>query len=110
MEIEAVRMPTHTAPTDPILPVVAPSEIAAFNQALFGHASPPPEMSAITQLQSKSREVNSTFDEARDNVLDSPLQMMAAQSKMLHAMVEVDLIAKTAGGISQGVNKLVSMQ
>lgn len=110
MEIEAVRMAALHAPKDPAPSTVAPSDIVAFNQAMFGQAQNPPEVSALTQLQSQSRALSGAVATARESVLDSPLKMLSAQSNMLHAIVEVDLIAKTAGSLAQGVNKLVSMQ
>ncbi|MGF6401561.1 type III secretion system YscI/HrpB-like protein [Pseudomonas frederiksbergensis] len=108
MEIEAVT--ASPMREDSMPPIATPSDIAAFNQALFGQANTSPEISAITELQKQSRSMSSAIATAQEDVLNDPLKMMAAQSKMLHAIVEVDLIAKTAGALSQGVNKLVSMQ
>lgn len=110
MEIEAVRISASQAPKDPVFPTVAPADIVAFNQVLFGQANRTPEISAITQLQNQSRSLSSAVATARESVLESPLKMLSAQSNMLHAIVEVDLIAKTAGALAQGANKLVSMQ
>ncbi|AZC32416.1 type III secretion system inner rod subunit SctI [Pseudomonas chlororaphis] len=110
MEIEAVRMAALHAPKDSAPSSPTPTDIAAFNQALFGQAQNPPEISAISQLQTQSSTFSNAVATARESVLDSPLKMLSAQSNMLHAIVEVDLIAKTAGSLAQGVNKLVSMQ
>ncbi|WP_218277448.1 type III secretion system inner rod subunit SctI, partial [Pseudomonas sp. GW456-L12] len=110
MEIEAVRMAALHVPKDSAPSPPTPTDIAAFNQALFGQVDSPAEISALSQLQNQSRTLSSAVATARESVLDSPLKMLSAQSNMLHAIVEVDLIAKTAGSLAQGVNKLVSMQ
>ncbi len=110
MEIDAIRMAAAPAPKEIVPSIVAPDEIAAFSQALFGQSEKKPEISAITRLQDKSQAIQSAITTAQGSVLDSPLKMLSAQSNMLHAIVEVDLIAKTAGALGQGVNKLVSMQ
>ncbi|MBV4465821.1 type III secretion system inner rod subunit SctI [Pseudomonas sp. SWRI79] len=110
MEIEATRMTAMQTPTESPPPLVAPADIEAFTQALFGHTAKTPEAFALTNLQDKSQALDSSIANARESVLDSPLKMLSAQSNMLHSIVEVDLIAKTAGALAQGVNKLVSMQ
>lgn len=88
------------------------TEIDAFTRTLFGHEASSPEQVAANELQAKSQKISHAIDSARatENALNNPVDMLAAQSTLLHAIVEVDLIAKTTGALAQGVNKLVSMQ
>lgn len=110
MEIEVSRLSALQITNESTPPVVAASEITAFSDALFGKSGSTPEISAISHLQSKSLSVTDAITTAQESLLDSPVNMLTAQSKMLHTLVEVDLIAKTTGALAQGVNKLVSMQ
>ncbi|QDO84238.1 EscI/YscI/HrpB family type III secretion system inner rod protein [Shewanella psychropiezotolerans] len=47
---------------------------------------------------------------AAQGINPSPEAMLASQMLMGKAIVEVDLAAKTAGALSQSINKLVNMQ
>ncbi|AQS36183.1 type III secretion system major needle protein, YscF/MxiH/PrgI family [Shewanella psychrophila] len=47
---------------------------------------------------------------AIEGINPSPEAMLASQMLMGKAIVEVDLAAKTAGALSQSINKLVNMQ
>jgi type III secretion system YscI/HrpB-like protein len=87
-------------------------QIDAFTRALFGQSAQAPEQQVVDRFQQVSRQVDSALAPARDvqPTLASPLEMLAAQSTMLRSIIEVDLMAKTAGAVSQGVNKLVNMQ
>ncbi|WP_433962010.1 type III secretion system inner rod subunit SctI [Klebsiella michiganensis] len=88
------------------------TEIDTFTQMLFGHQASTPEEIAAAGLQEKSQAIGQAVDNARASaeVLNNPDIMLQAQSALKNATVEVDLIAKTAGLLSQGINKLVSMQ
>ncbi|MBB6155184.1 type III secretion system YscI/HrpB-like protein [Pseudomonas sp. JAI115] len=88
---------------------VPAADVEAFSQALFGRR-PAPERVALTQLQEASQTLNSALANAKHASLDNPLKMLGVQSQMLNSIFEVDLLAKTAGGVTQGINKLVSMQ
>lgn len=110
MQIDALAVnalatvPTNSPST------VAPIDIEAFSQALYGRRQQTPELSALTGMQEKSQSVNDTLAGAKEAALDNPLKMLSTQSHLLNSIFEVDLIAKTAGGLTQGINKLVSMQ
>lgn len=112
MEIEAIQ-PVAIQATPASLPAaVDQAEIDAFTRVMFGHPVQSPEAIAAGSLQDKSQEVGNAIANARASgtVLTNPAAMLAAQSTMLRSMVEVDLMAKAAGSLAQGINKLVSMQ
>ena len=112
MEIDAVKL--NVVQTNMEAQPAAPSaaDVDAFTRAMLGHAAQSPEEVAAAGLQTKSQAIGEAIDGARatSGVLNNPAEMLAAQSTLLHSIVEVDLMAKTAGALSQGVNKLVSMQ
>ncbi|CAI8807590.1 type III secretion system inner rod subunit SctI [Pseudomonas zeae] len=110
MQIDAISLnaPMTVPATTPA--AVPPADIEAFSQALFGRTQESPENSALNRLQSTSQTVENALIDAKQATLDNPLKMLSVQSQMLHSVFEVDLIAKTAGGLTQGINKLVSMQ
>lgn len=113
MTIEATTLNVTHAATDTAVPATpAVADINAFTQMLFGHQASTPEELAAINLQQKSQVIGQAIDNARASadVLNNPATMLQAQSALKNATVEVDLIAKTAGLLSQGVNKLVSMQ
>ncbi|QLL13460.1 type III secretion system inner rod subunit SctI [Pseudomonas chlororaphis] len=101
-----------TQPFNTVDPVATPTDVEAFTRTLFGHLDKLPDEQAIEQFQAKAADINTRIDETRgtEEVLQSPLHVLAAQTRALNAIAEVDLIAKAAGGISQGINKLTSMQ
>ncbi|MHC8397980.1 type III secretion system inner rod subunit SctI [Pseudomonas sp. MDT1-17] len=110
MQIDALAHNTLTTAPNNGPSTVAPADVEAFSQALFGRTQETPELSALTRLQETSQTVNSALTNAKHAALDNPMKMLSIQSQMLHSIFEVDLIAKTAGGLTQGINKLVSMQ
>ncbi|KVX77017.1 type III secretion system inner rod subunit SctI [Burkholderia ubonensis] len=93
-------------------PSTSREQIDAFTRVLFGGNTQTPEHRAIEHFQLASRKVDHALVPARDGpqALSNPLDMLAAQTTMLRSIIEVDLMAKTAGAISQGVNKLVNVQ
>jgi len=115
MEITAATLNTVNTSLDATQPVSAVPEAAdieAFTRALFGKENSTPEEMAASALQDKS----ATFAQAKSNsratneVIDSPELMMKVQSTMSSQILEVDLLAKVTGSLSQGINKLTSMQ
>lgn len=112
MEIEAIRPIAAQATPESLPAAVDQAEIDAFTRVMFGHAVQSPEAIAAGNLQGKSLEVGNAIANARasETVLSNPADMLAAQSTMLRAILEVDLMAKAAGSLAQGINKLVSMQ
>ncbi|MDM5065367.1 type III secretion system inner rod subunit SctI [Aeromonas salmonicida] len=113
MTIDATTLTATQAVTEHAVSAIpSASEIDAFTQMLFGHQASTPEEIAATGLQEKSHTIGQAIENARASadVLNNPDTMLKAQSALKNATVEVDLIAKTAGLLSQGVNKLVSMQ
>ncbi|PTB18606.1 EscI/YscI/HrpB family type III secretion system inner rod protein [Trinickia symbiotica] len=87
-------------------------EVDAFTQALFGAARQLPEDVVTSGLNQTSTGVDTAIRNAREPsvVEKGPIEMLTAQSTLLRAIVEVDLTAKVAGAVSQGINKLTSMQ
>lgn len=101
-----------TQPLNTVEPAVSSADVEAFTRTLFGRLEKLPDEQAIEQFQTKAADINTTIKETRatDEVLQSPLHTLAAQTRALNAIAQVDLLAKAAGGISQGINKLTSMQ
>lgn len=112
MTIDAISPSLATTHTDPVTPAVSTAEVEAFTRTLFGRLDKLPDAQAIEQFQTKAADINSRIKETRAtaDILQSPLHTLAAQTRALNAIAEVDLIAKAAGGISQGINKLTSLQ
>jgi type III secretion system YscI/HrpB-like protein len=110
MQIDAPALNALKSAPDTASAAVAPADVEAFSQALFGRTQPTPELSALTGLQEKSHTVEAGLAAAKEAALVTPAQMLDVQSHLLRSIFEVDLLAKTAGGLTQGINKLVSMQ
>lgn len=115
MEITAATMNAMTSSldaTEAVSAVPEAADIEAFSRALFGKENKTPEEMAATGLQEKS----ASFVQASKNssstaeVINNPEVMMKVQSTMSREILEVDLIAKVTGSLSQGINKLTSMQ
>ncbi|AJX35911.1 type III secretion apparatus protein, YscI/HrpB, C-terminal domain [Burkholderia oklahomensis] len=106
----ALQMLQATPQTDAT--PIDPAQIDAFTRTLFGQDASTPEARAASGFQHRSLDVDRALSAARDRgeTLMQPLDMLANQSAMLRAILEVDLTAKAAGAVSQGVNKLVNMQ
>lgn len=98
--------------TSAVEPLAAAEQVEAFTRTLFGHLDKLPDGQAIEKFQETATDINTRLTQARSGVeaLTSPLHALAAQTQALHAIAQVDLIAKAAGGISQGINKLTSIQ
>lgn len=93
---------------------VTPSanDVGAFTQALFGTARQLPEDAAASHFQESSSRVDLALQKAGDvpAITQSPIDMLQAQSALLRTVIEVDVIAKMAGVVSQSVNKLTNLQ
>ena len=63
-----------------------------------------------TQETSKLSELVGSSQITGASVGISPEQVIESQKLVTRALVEVDLAAKTAGSLSQSINKLVTMQ
>lgn len=88
------------------------AQIDMFTRALFGHESHAPEMRAAAMFQRRSIELGKVLSAAGDQTqtLTRPIDMLTSQSALLRSILTVDLTAKAAGMVSQGVNKLANMQ
>ncbi|MDN3610019.1 type III secretion system inner rod subunit SctI [Vibrio ostreicida] len=71
----------------------------------------------FSQLMQQSQKDTASLNEAVAPVSGAnvplgidPAQAIQSQAMVTRALVEVDLAAKTAGSLSQSINKLVSMQ
>lgn len=93
-------------------PAATVAEVEAFTRRLFGQLDKLPDEQAIEQFQAKAADVDTRIDKNRatEEALMSPLHALAAQTRTLNAIAEVDLLAKATGGISQAINKLTSLQ
>lgn len=110
MQIDAPTLNTLMTATETPSTSVAPADVEAFSQALFGRPLQTPEQSALSGLQGQSQAIEARLTGAKEATLENPAQMLTVQSQLLRSIFEVDLLAKTAGGLTQGINKLVSMQ
>ncbi|WP_369309390.1 type III secretion system inner rod subunit SctI [Providencia rettgeri] len=112
MDITPLSSTNITLPADSITSVERIEDVELFNNMLLGQYEAYPEEVLMTSLQEKSLAVSDTISHARatEDVLNNPATMLRAQSFLKNAMVEVDFIAKVTGQLSQGINKLVSMQ
>ncbi|MGT0250529.1 type III secretion system inner rod subunit SctI [Burkholderia pyrrocinia] len=112
MEVSAAQSAVQILQSQSAVQPADADQINAFTRALFGQNPQTPEQQAIDRFQQVSQQVDRALAPARElePTLASPLEMLATQSTMLRSIIEVDLIAKTAGAVSQGVNKLVNMQ
>lgn len=88
------------------------SDIEGFTQAMFGNMIKTPDDLAISTLQSHSLNVGASIESARASagIMNNPKDMLHAQSLLLHTIAEMDFTAKVVGALSQGINKLSSMQ
>ncbi|KVN03472.1 MULTISPECIES: type III secretion system inner rod subunit SctI [unclassified Burkholderia] len=112
MEVSATQSAAQALQSQTTVQPAGTDEINAFTRALFGQNAQTPEQQVVDRFQQVSQQVDRALAPARDTgaMLASPLEMLATQSTMLRSIIEVDLMAKTAGAVSQGVNKLVNMQ
>lgn len=113
MEIHTTRLITTPTQSDMlrVQPEADPTQIEAFTRTLFGQTDKTPELQALDHLQTQTQQVDQVLTSAQQPTteLHSPLEMLTLQSKMLRTAINLDLVAKTAGVMSQGINKLVSM-
>lgn len=95
-----------------VQPAPSSADIEAFTKALFGDAEGLPEDIATNTLQKGARKIDASLASVRDAdlAMQGPDAMLRAQSSLLRSVIEVDVIAKTAGAISQGINKLSNLQ
>ncbi|RKT98760.1 EscI/YscI/HrpB family type III secretion system inner rod protein [Burkholderia sp. Nafp2/4-1b] len=106
LQVQATKQESGATPPDHI-------QIEAFTRALFGQDASTPEAQAAIAFHDRAIDLDRAIKTVRDRGSDAlmqPLEMLANQSAMLHAILEVDLVAKVAGSVSQGINKLVNMQ
>jgi type III secretion system YscI/HrpB-like protein len=114
MEIDPARTfflkPVANARDSQSLP--SAQEVSAFTQALFGPEHKLPEDVGAARLQETASSIDTALRNAHDlpAVVKGPVEILNAQSALLRSVITVDLIAKTAGTVSQGINKLANMQ
>nr|WP_284676661.1 type III secretion system inner rod subunit SctI [Vibrio sinus] len=66
----------------------------------------------LSAIQEKSVRLESSLQSAKLESVQqlTPEKMLATQIGLVQSIIEVDLVAKTAGSAAQSVNKLTSMQ
>src|ERR1700712_5083771 len=79
-------------------------EVSAFERALFGPEHKLPEDIGASRLQDAASSIDAALRNAHDLpvVMKGPVEILNAQSALLRSVITVDLIAKTAGTVSQG--------
>ncbi|EON13700.1 MULTISPECIES: type III secretion system inner rod subunit SctI [Pandoraea] len=109
----AAHVATVTAPAKaaPSVPTAGDSDAVRFGQALVSAPSLPEHhlLSAAGKLAGNTERLveRVALDE---RVLDDPSHMLAAQRVLTERVLALEFVAKTAGALTQGVNKLVHMQ
>ena len=104
MEISAIARATSAAlekQTEPVNP--DKGLVDKFSQLMQQGTQ---ETSKLSELVGSSQITGATGA----SVGISPEQVIESQKLVTRALVEVDLAAKTAGSLSQSINKLVTMQ
>ncbi|RQS44920.1 type III secretion system inner rod subunit SctI [Burkholderia sp. Bp8986] len=86
------------------------SDEMQFQRAMDGAARP--EDSVLQPLQSAARQFSDMMGSIPDagSEFNNPQTMLSIQEKIMEASTAVDIAAKVAGGVSQAVNKTLSMQ
>ncbi|WP_035466896.1 type III secretion system inner rod subunit SctI [Burkholderia sp. WSM2232] len=91
--------------------VPAQDDIEAFQRAVDRSTGNPDEavIEALGAAERHAIQPMKDIDAAGVQLLD-PAQMLSVQKGLAKMSVDIDLAAKAAGSISQGINKLVTMQ
>ncbi len=101
MELSAIAKATYTA-LDKQTEAVNPDKemVDKFSQL----------MQKGTQDTGKLNDIVGPMPDVSSQLSISPGQAIQSQALVTRSLVEVDLAAKTAGSLSQSINKLVTMQ
>ncbi|EBY6849570.1 EscI/YscI/HrpB family type III secretion system inner rod protein [Salmonella enterica subsp. enterica] len=86
------------------------NDVVQFKAFLSESAENIPENEIVTTLQKIQQSFSSTLEPVGNISNITPDNAVAMQYKLAQASSGVDLIAKVAGGFSQAINKLVTMQ
>ncbi|WP_108651909.1 type III secretion system inner rod subunit SctI [Dongshaea marina] len=108
--VKAITEATNTIKAEPVTP--EPQQIEKFTQMLKSPETRDMDQSMVQAIRDKSLQIDSNFTKLHMDSFDqvSPEKILSSQLNIVKAVVEVELVAKTAGSASQSVNKLVSMQ
>lgn len=89
----------------------AAADIDTFASLLYSQPTSSAEETALSWIKDQSLSVTQAMGSALSVASgDTPEAMLKAQSQLKNIILEVDLTAKVAGQLSQGINKLVNMQ
>ncbi|MEG3130546.1 type III secretion system inner rod subunit SctI [Pantoea cypripedii] len=115
MEINAINLEALSAAQTEVQAVPAVPEAAdveAFTRSLFGKTNLTPEEIATAAVQEKSLVIGDAVSDVRYTIdaINDPATMRTVASALSKQTLEVDFIAKVAGSLAQGINKLSSMQ
>ncbi|EHF4936913.1 EscI/YscI/HrpB family type III secretion system inner rod protein [Enterobacter hormaechei] len=86
------------------------NDIAEFKTFLSESPETMPEGEIVSTLQKMQQSFSTTLQPVGDVTNITPDNAIAMQYKLAQSASGVDLIAKVAGGFSQAINKLVTMQ
>jgi type III secretion system YscI/HrpB-like protein len=107
---QAASEATQSLKSQPVMP--AQSDIDEFTRLLMSRGAATPDQTAIeavakVDVQAKQRVADATA--AADGAPGAE-GMLSVQRELAAMSIDIDLAAKLAGSISQGINKLVTMQ
>jgi type III secretion system YscI/HrpB-like protein len=112
MDITAIKLAANqfaSQKTQPLAP--NQDDVDAFARAMTRGAATPDQavIEALNQAEQHATRPMKEIGAAGARLLD-PQEMTSVQLGLAKMSVDLDLAAKVAGSISQGVNKLVTMQ
>lgn len=87
-------------------------QVDEFTRILFGQITPTPETHVTTQLQKQGQKIDNAFSGTEQNTpnIANPEEVLRAQREFAMAVISTDYTTKVAQYLSQGINKLTSMQ
>ncbi|MCL9783825.1 type III secretion system inner rod subunit SctI [Vibrio sp. S4M6] len=90
----------------------SPHQVDVFKQMMNPPTEPSAEQSMLSGIQETGKSISAALKSIN---LESahqltPEKLLSTQINVIQSVVEVELVAKTAGSASQSINKLTSMQ
>lgn len=111
MSIESVSaVYIDTASNEQSITLASENDIADFKAFLSESPERMPEGEIVSTLQKMQHSFSNTLQPVGEVTNITPDNAIAMQYKLAQSVSGVELIAKVAGGFSQAINKLVTMQ
>ncbi|EPZ8357417.1 type III secretion system inner rod subunit SctI [Enterobacter hormaechei] len=111
MSIELVSTAyIDTASNEQSVALASENDISEFKAFLSESQERMPEGEIVSTLQKMQQSFTNTLQPVGEVTNITPDNAISMQYKLAQSASSVDLIAKVAGGFSQAINKLVTMQ